>query len=144
MVLKLKKTALIFSVAFAAVSGLLFVLVTFDEAWTRHHLEDSLVEVDVSDGIGKREAESIAQAYFSGFVGASGGLDEATLVGGEWVIPASFGYAGRPMDSPIRIDAKTGAVSQFGGPSFRSYRSFRFILLWGIPLRKLKYDLEEF
>lgn len=135
---KLKKTALIFTVAFATVSGLLFVLVTLDEAKTRHDLEDFLAEVDVSDGIDKREAESIASAYFSGFVGACGGPDKAALVDGEWVIPASFGYAGRRMDSPIRIDAKTGAVGQFGGPSFRSYRSFRSILLWGIPLRKLK------
>jgi hypothetical protein len=141
---KLKKAASIFAVAFAVMACLLFALVTLDQAKTRHDLENLLVEVDVSDGVDEREAESIAWAYFTGFVSGCGGPNRATLVDDEWIIPASLGYAGRPMESPIRIDTKTGTVSQLGGPSFRSYRSFRSVLLWGIPLRRLMYAIEDF
>jgi len=40
-------------------------------------------------------------------------------------------------------DAKTGAVSQAGGPAFNGYQSFRFGVLWGIPIRKLASQLEH-
>lgn len=121
----------------------MFMLVTLDEAKSRRHLEEFLAEVNVEDGINRSEAESIASAYFSGFVGACGGTDEGLLVSGEWVVPASFGMAGNPM-APIRVNAKTGAVSQLGNPSFNSYGTFKAFLLWGIPIRKLTYFITEF
>ncbi|KQZ45027.1 hypothetical protein [Duganella sp. Root1480D1] len=141
---RLKTPTKFFAATLLAVPCLLFALATVDASTSRHHLEELLADVNVSDGISEREADGIAWAYFLGYVGACGGPDHGKLVDGEWVMPVSFGYAGRPMDSPIRINAKTGAVSQAGGPSFRSYGSFRFSALWGIPVRSLTYRLEEY
>lgn len=140
---KLKKSIRTLAVVFAALCCLMFVLATLDEAKSRHHLEEFLADVNVDDGINKIEAESIASAYYSGFVGACGGTDEGTVVGGDWLVPASFGMAGHPMP-PIRINAKTGAVSQLGNPSFSSYGTFKVVLLWGIPMRKLTYFVTEY
>jgi hypothetical protein len=123
---------------------LLFVLATMSETETRHHLEGYLADVNASDGIDQREADGIAWAYFLGYVSGCGGPDKGSMVDGEWVIPVALGFGGRPMDSPIRINAKTGAIGQSGGPSFRSYRSFRLILLWGIPMNRVKTYLEEY
>ena len=121
-----------------------FVLSTIDHADTRRHLQDVLGSVDAADGIDEDEAHGIAWAYFLGYVSACGGPDKGTLVDGQWVIPASSGMGGKRMDAPIRIDARTGAVSQAGGPSFPGYRSFRLILLWGIPLDRLKDSIENY
>jgi hypothetical protein len=123
---------------------LLFVLATMSEADTRHEFEGYLADVNASDGINQHEAEEIAWAYFLGYVSACGGPDKGTLVDGEWVIPAGVGFGGTPMASPIRINAKTGAIGQSGGPSFGSYRSFRLILLWGIPIKRVKTYLEDY
>jgi hypothetical protein len=123
---------------------LLFVLATMGETHTRHELEGYLNDVNASDGIDQHEADGIAWAYFSGYVSGCGGPDKGALVDGEWVIPAAVGFGGTPMASPIRINAKTGAVDQSGGPSFQSYRSFRLILLWGIPINKVKTSLEDY
>lgn len=131
------------AVALALLCGLLFGIVTVDEADTRHHFEHLLADVGAGDGINKSEAENIASAYFLGFVGACGGTDEGHLVNGEWVIPATFGYAGREM-APIKVDAQTGAIAQLQNSSFRNYSSFRLYLLWGIPIRKLMYFREEY
>jgi hypothetical protein len=134
---KIKKWSSILLCTVVATCCLVFVVRTIEAADSRHHLETLLVDVNVGDGIDAREADAIAWAYFLGFVSACGGPDQGTLVNGEWVIPAAFGYAGTPMDSPIRVNARTGAVSQAGGPSFNGYRSFRFSVLWGIPIRAL-------
>lgn len=141
---RIGKIVTIFACTAAVLCCTLFAATTIEAADSRHHLEAFVADVNVDDGISEREADGIAWAYFLGFVGACGGPDRGTLVDGEWVIPVSFGYAGKPMDSPIRINVKTGAVSQAGAPSFRSYRGFRFSLLWGIPIRKLSYHLEEY
>ncbi|MEO7497798.1 MAG: hypothetical protein ABIT83_00980 [Massilia sp.] len=133
----------IFAAALAFVCGALFILATLSATELRHLLEHDLDGVDASDGISGHEAEQIAQAYFSGFVSGCGGIDQAALVNDEWLVPASFGFAGRPM-APIRISAKNGAVSQLGGPSFRSYRSFRSILLWGIPIKQLEDRVHDY
>ncbi len=125
-------------------SGIVFILATIHETEHRHRLTNYLGVIDVSDGISESEADAMAQAYFSGYLGACGGAAKATLTNGEWTIPVMFGYGGKLMEWPIRINAKTGAISQVGGPAFSSYRSFRFILLWGIPLHKMKYELEEY
>jgi hypothetical protein len=124
--------------------SLLFALATMSETDTRHHLERHLSDVDASDGIDQHEAEGIAWAYFSGYVSGCGGPDKGALVDGEWVIPAAVGFGGTPMASPIHINAKTGAVGQSGGPSFQSYRSFRLILLWAIPINRVKIFLEDY
>jgi len=121
----------------------MFMLATLGEAKSRRHLEEFLAEVNVDDGINQIEAESIASAYFSGFVGACGGTGEGVLVNGEWVVPASFGMAGNAM-APIRVNAKTGAISQYGNYSFNSYGTFKAFLLWWIPIRKLTYFITEY
>jgi hypothetical protein len=139
---RLKKWSSIFLCIVVATCCLLFIVTTIEEGNSRHHLETLLTDVNVNDGIDAREADAIAWAYFLGYVSACGGPGEGALVGGEWVIPAGFGYAGTPMESPIRINAKTGAVSQAGGPSFNGYHSFRFRVLWGLPIRKLASRLE--
>ena len=123
---------------------LVFGLSTIDHADTRDHLERFIGSVDAGDGIDEREADGIAWAYFLGYVSACGGPDKGTLVDGQWIIPASSGMGGKRMDAPIRIDAKTGAVSQSGGPAFPNYRGFRWILLWGIPLERLKDSIENY
>lgn len=142
--IRLKTLTTVLAGTAVAICCLLFVVTTIEAADSRHHLESLLTDVKVADGIDGREADSIAWAYFLGYISACGGPDQGTLVDGEWVIPVSFGYAGRPMDSPIRINAKTGAISQKGGPSFNGYRSFRFRVLWGIPIRQLTYRLDEY
>lgn len=131
------------AIALAVLCGLTFGIITVDEEDTRHDFEHLLADVDVGDGISKSEAENIASAYFLGFVGACGGTDEGHLVNGEWIIPATFGYAGREM-APIKVNAQTGAIAQLQNSSFRNYSSFRLYLLWGIPIRKLMYFSEEY
>jgi len=121
----------------------LFVLFTVDEAKARDGFRQELADVDVSDGISSVEANEIAGAYFGGYISACGGPSEGKLINGEWVIPISIGYGGRAAESPIRINAKTGGTRYEGGPTFSSFETFRFNLLWGIPLRKLSYFLSQ-
>ena len=140
---KLRKLSIIFAGTVMALCGLMFVITTIEAADSRQLLEEFLADVNLDDGVDAGEANGIAWAYFLSYVGACGGPNQGTLVGGEWVVPVAFGYGGKPMDSPIRINAATGAVSQVGGPSFQSYRSFRFSALWGIPIRQLASRLED-
>lgn len=121
---RLKKVVVLFAVTASALSGLLFGLVTIEESGSRHHLEAFLANVNVDDGISEREADGMAWAYFQGFVGACGGPERAMLVDGDWVIPAEYGYGATPMESPIRINAKTGAISQVGGPRLVATAAF--------------------
>lgn len=141
---RIRKTCYVLSALLMAVCVSVFALMTVEAAGSRAHLEEFLANVNANDGIDAFEAEQMAWAYFLGFVSGCGGPDDGRLVGDEWVIPASFGYAGQPMAVPIRINAKTGAISQLGGKSFHSYSAFRLYLLWGIPIRKLESHLEDF
>ncbi len=122
---------------------ILFVLVTVDEARARDGFRQELADVNLGDGISRVEAHEIAGAYFGGYISACGGLGEGKLIDGEWVIPVSIGYGGRPAESPIRINAKTGGARYEGGPTFSNFETFKFNLLWGIPLRKFSYFLRQ-
>ncbi|WP_154668032.1 hypothetical protein [Pseudoduganella violaceinigra] len=141
---KIRKTVYAVSAILVAGCFSVFALMTLEAADYRRFLEERLANVDVSDGIDAREADQIAWAYFLGFVSGCGGPDAGQLVSDEWVIPASEGFAGRPMDAPIRINAKTGAVSQTGNMAFRDYRNFRLYLLWGIPFQEVKRYIDDY
>jgi hypothetical protein len=134
---KVKKAAVIVvsSMALLLCGG--FMLMTCLESTARHELEKYLVGIDVSDGISQREADGIASAYFYGYLGACGGPEEGKLINGEWVVTILEGFGGRRNASPIRINATTGAIHYDHGPSFSGYRSFRLLLLWGLPLRRI-------
>lgn len=133
---KVRRRLTLFAVALAVLPALAFSIATVEESESREHLRKYLVNVDVSDRIDANEAEAIATAYFLGFVSACGGPDRPKLVDGDWVVPVVVGYAGNLSPSPIRINAKSGAVSYSEGPSFSGYSAFRAVLLWGIPITK--------
>jgi len=137
MASKLRRFLSILAIAVVSLPSVAFTVLTIEEAEHREKIETELALVDPSDGINEREATAISWEYFAGYIGACGGPDKGQLMDGEWVIPVSIGYAGRPAESPIRIDARTGAVSYKDGPRFSSFARFRFALKWGLPIRKL-------
>ena len=114
-----------------------YVLATAAYTKDRQHLSLHLDQVDAGNGIDLDESQSIASAYFDAFISGCGGPDHGKLVDNEWVIPVSEGFAGRPLESPIRIDANSGAISYADGPSFPGYRTFRFMVLWSLPIYRL-------
>lgn len=120
-----------------------FALATVAFTDDRQHLSSHLDNVDARNGIDVDESQSIARAYFEAYIGACGGPDDGKLVGRDWIIPASEGYAGTPLASPIRIDANSGAISYANGPSFPGYRTFRFMVLWGLPIYRLMRSVRE-
>lgn len=122
------------------IAGLCFVafaVVTAAFAEDRQRLSGYLDKVDASDGIDFSESQSIARIYFDVFISGCGGPDQGNLVGSEWVIPVSEGFAGKPLASPLKVNANSGAISHASGPSFSSYRTFRFVVLWGLPIYRL-------
>ena len=121
-----------------------FAIATAAFTEDRQRLISDLDRVDAGNGIDFKESQSIAKVYFDVFLSGCGGPDHGNLVGSDWVIPASEGFAGRPLASPIQINANGGAISHASGPSFSSYRMFRLIVLWGLPLYKLVHSVRQF
>ena len=134
MVLKLKKVVSVVAVLVAIFACAAFVLSTLSQADSRDRVRAYLGDVDPRDGISEDESRGIAVAYFQGYIGACGGPDEPKLVGNEWVFPIQEGYGGTTSPFQLRIDAGSGAISYPDGPSFMGYNSFRFIVLWGMPV----------
>jgi hypothetical protein len=75
-----------------------------------------LSSVDYSDGISRREADNIAEAYFETHVGC-GSYSGISNSDEGWIVEGKFGFAGDPIKGFL-IDKKTGAVKSTVGPSY--------------------------
>jgi hypothetical protein len=75
--------------------------------------QDCLTLVDAADGIDASEASAIARVYIAGMkeVAQAG---PPIRRGDQWLCVAQWGYKLTPDPEPIRIDARTGAVSLAG------------------------------
>jgi hypothetical protein len=100
---------------------------------------DCLELVDPHDGIDAAEARAIAKAYFAGVqLSEWGGAGPLTRAGEEWLSTAQVGVSGKErVREPIRISARTGAVSYLGHPSFATVTALRAsargTTCWGRP-----------
>jgi hypothetical protein len=86
---------------------------------------DCLALIDPSDGIDASEAQAIAKAYFPSFVAELGAAGPPTRKGEEWLCTVAFGTSLQPGPAPIRINARTGAVSLAGHRSLASVGELR-------------------
>lgn len=71
---------------------------------------DALKMVEVSDGISRSEAYTIAKAFFWSNISGCGFPDEPRIENDFWVSKTRIGYAGLPGDS-IFINKKTGTIT---------------------------------
>jgi hypothetical protein len=76
-----------------------------------------------ADGLDEFEALLLAKEYFSWQFGVCGWVDMPERQGSDWVVRISSGREARP-ESPIVIDAKTGALRCEGHPSVTDARAF--------------------
>lgn len=75
-------------------------------------------DVDLGDGVDRREAERIALKYFDEFHGSCGGLELSKETAKAWFFRAMVGFAAMPMpDIVVLKDGST--VSQRGTPTAR-------------------------
>ena len=77
-----------------------------------------LSKVTISDGISRKEATAIAEAYFCEHVGC--GAFRGIRNGGDvWIVEAVFGHGARPVRG-FQIDKKSGRVTSPIGPSYEN------------------------
>lgn len=84
------------------------------------HGRPVLLRVDASDGIDKGEARTISILYVLINYDYCGANDEPSRRGNQWFVTPRFGDPGIPSEKEIVIDARTGAVSYPGWPSFET------------------------
>jgi hypothetical protein len=75
------------------------------------------------DGLDEFESLLLAKEYLSWQFGVCGWVDMPERQGAEWVVRISSGREARP-ESPIFIDAKTGALRCEGHPAVSDARAF--------------------
>ena len=79
-------------------------------------LKAKLLKINVSDGINKREADTIAQAYFHKHVGC-GYYQKISDVGDYWKVEGLFGRGAQPIEGFV-INKATGETKSPIGPSY--------------------------
>jgi hypothetical protein len=70
------------------------------------------------------------------YISACGGPLDPELVEGRWRSRMLVGYAGKLSDKFIEVDARSGAVSSPGKPSFPTFRAFSSDLFGGLARRR--------
>jgi hypothetical protein len=75
-----------------------------------------LAKVKTTDGINKKEANSIAKAYFLIHVGC-GSFQDVTELKDAWVVNGVHGFAAEPITGFL-INKRTGAITSPIGPSY--------------------------
>lgn len=94
---------------------------------TIKNLEDFLEDVrffNIDDGIGRYEAEIIANHFSWNFISGCGGPDKVTETEYSYEFDVLVGIAATLSDHKIIIDKKDGAI-QYGERSLRSYYHFK-------------------
>ena len=76
----------------------------------------AVTPIDAADGISLEEAQRLATAYFSRYVGC-GSLSGVSDAGAMWKVDGRFGYAGTPIRDFV-IDKRSGAIRSSIGPSY--------------------------
>ncbi len=78
---------------------------------------EKLRSIKFGDGINFEEAEILSSEYFGRHVSGCGIVGKPTDEGEYWVSIAYFGFAGVPLEEPIKIEKKTGTISMKGYPT---------------------------
>lgn len=83
-------------------------------------IKEAYLKIKLADGIDKKEAYILADAYFGAYISGCGFASQDPIdQGNKWEIKTFFGYAAQPYDS-IFIDKATGTITCTKGPTIKA------------------------
>ena len=91
-------------------------------------IDATLAGISTADGIQRREAQALTEAYFEAFLSGCGVAEGPTLRDGVWRSKARVGHAGELLPGAIEVNAKTGGIGYPGCPILQTVEEFRSAL----------------